>query len=169
MADNYLERRMEDLRTGRPSSPSNHRSGGSLRNSHSLNLVFPITRILVAEGLSELGMALVKAFRSVDMKVAFSAPSCPEGTFFARKSGARFCPSPDMGSVIVSLEKAWGGVDMVVITSTEVNRIAYTRHQEGGPAVLAVNPESFPSETPESLARTVLLASHPGVRPILDH
>ena len=51
MADNYLERRMEDLRSGRlTADTARMRAKAPARNPHRLSVVFPEMRILVADG-----------------------------------------------------------------------------------------------------------------------
>ena len=106
MADNYLERRMEDLRSGRlAADTARMRAKTPARNPHRLSVVFPEMRILVADGLSDFGKALVKAFRSVGMKVAFCATDATEGRRFAQESGARSCNATRPDTVLADILK----------------------------------------------------------------
>lgn len=164
MADNYLERRMEDLRSGRIGASARRHTAMSAKNPHTLTVTFPEMRILVADGLSELGKAIVKAFRSVGMKVAFCAPEQREGNLFAQESGARYCPVAEMDQALPGLEKAWGGIDLWVVAGHDGEKVVYREARDGLPPALSVNPELFPDTTHESLARMVLLLAHPSFR-----
>lgn len=165
MADNYLERRMEDLRSGRlTADTARMRAKAPARNPHRLSVVFPEMRILVADGLSDFGKALVKAFRSVGMKVAFCATDATEGRRFAQESGARSCNAARPDTVLADILKAWGGLDLIVKAYDGTKKASRTEAHDGLPPTLAVNPALFPGETPESIARIALILAHPDFR-----
>ena len=141
MADNYLERRMEDLRSGRlAADTARMRAKTPARNPHRLSVVFPEMRILVADGLSDFGKALVKAFRSVGMKVAFCATDATEGRRFAQESGARSCNATRPDTVLADILKAWGGLDLIVKEYDGTKKASRTEAHDGLPPTLAVNP-----------------------------
>lgn len=167
MADNYLERRMEDLRSGRIGAAARHRTGAPAKSRHTLSVTFPEMRILVADGLSDLGKAIIKAFRSVGMKVAFCAPEQHEGNLFAQESGARYCPVAEMAQALPGLEKAWGGIDLAVAAGRDEKKVICREAHDGLPPTLTVNPELFAGVTHESLARMLLLLAHPAFRPLI--
>lgn len=165
MADNYLERRMEDLRSGLlAADTARMRAKTPARNPHRLSVVFPEMRILVADGLSDFGKALVKAFRSVGMKVAFCATDATEGRRFAQESGARSCNATRPDTVLADILKAWGGLDLIVKEYDGTKKASRTEAHDGLPPTLAVNPALFPGETPESIARIALILAHPDFR-----
>jgi len=175
MADNYLERRMEDLRSGRLAADTARlRSKAPAKNPRRLSITFPEMRVLVTDGLSDSGKAIVKAFRSVGMKVAFCAPSSAEGSLFAQQSGARFCPTQhgadtpesadDFREALAGLEKAWGGIDLIIWEYKGFEKAARIEASAGFPPTLALNPARFPGETPESIARIALILAHPDFR-----
>lgn len=180
MADNYLERRMEDLRSGRLAADTARlHSKAPARNPRRLSITFPEMRVLVADGLSDTGKAIVKAFRSVGMKVAFCAPSSAEGNLFAQQSGARFCPTQhgtetpedydDFREALAGLEKAWGGIDLIVWEHEGTEKAARIEANAGFPPTLALNPARFPGGTPpESIARIALILAHPDFGPFLE-
>lgn len=89
MADNYLERRMEQYRAERPKSFSRG--------------VKPQRAVFVTDGLSEQGIALVRSLSSDPAcAVAFAGTDRVEGTRLAQLTGTRFYPI----SETLTLDKA---------------------------------------------------------------
>lgn len=92
MADNYLERRMEDYRAGKlaPAHRSAASAGRAVRREGELILKFPRLRVLVAGSAGGTGEAVVRAFREIDCRVDFLDADYTAGNALAQKSGARF-------------------------------------------------------------------------------
>lgn len=118
MADNYLERKMEEHRAGRGVSyrpkltPSGKKQG-------EISLKFPPRRVFVTGGASGIGKAIVTAFRNAGCRVAFCDVNVKEGTLTAQSSGARFYPV-DVTDV-AALEQCmhdifdlWGDIDVLI-------------------------------------------------------
>lgn len=114
MADNYLENKMEEHRRGadityrRRLSPTGGRPG-------EVCLKIAPLRVLVTDGGTEAGAAIVRRLRSAGCRVAFAASDGRAGTRLAQESGSRFCPSSLGQGIIADLETAWGGVDVLVV------------------------------------------------------
>lgn len=92
MADNYLERRMEDYRAGKL-APAHRRAvsaARAVRREGELILKFPRLRVLVAGSAGGTGEAVVRAFREIDCRVDFLDADYTVGNALAQKSGARF-------------------------------------------------------------------------------
>ena len=88
MADNYLERRMEEYRSGKLSSrPKAVRTVS--RGEGDLVVHFPKLRVLIAGGLDAVGRAIVGAFRQVDCRVAFFDTDYRQGNLMAQSTGDR--------------------------------------------------------------------------------
>lgn len=118
MADNYLERKMEEHRAGnatayRPKlTPSGKRQG-------ELTFKFPPRRVFVTGGASGIGKAVVKAFCDAGCKVAFCDNDNTAGTRTAQSLGARFYPVDvtdvtALEACMQSLFDLWGDIDVVV-------------------------------------------------------
>lgn len=118
MADNYLERRMEEYRSGalaknkRNLSPSGNKPG-------KFSIDFPPRRVYVTGGASGIGAAIVKAFCDAGCRVAFCDIDPDKGTETARKCGAQFHPLDvtDVQVLEASLAKvrhAWGDIDIII-------------------------------------------------------
>ena len=141
---------MEDLRSGRlVADTARTRAKTPARNPHRLSVVFPEMRILVADGLSDFGKALVKAFRSVGMKVAFCATDATEGRRFAQESGARSCNATRPDTVLADILKARGGLDLIVKeydgTKRPVAQKPTTVFRRHSPSTRHSSPERHPS------------------------
>ncbi len=118
MADNYLERKMEEYRSGKSSgyraklTPSGDRPGR-------LSVKFPPRRVFVTGGASGIGKAIVKAFCNAGCRVAFCDIDAKSGAATAQTSGAQFHPV-DVADVaaleacVTRVIEAWGDIDVLV-------------------------------------------------------
>lgn len=119
MADNYLEKRMADYRSGRLSS----RRGASVRKSPSagaLVLKYGGERVLITvpaelpEADVERLTALVMTLRGADLQVALSGAD-GAGAVLAQRYGLRFYPSAiPPADVVADLTRRWGGADLFI-------------------------------------------------------
>ena len=90
MADNYLEKKMEDLRMGKTgtSAPRRRLSPGAGK----ICFDFPTRRVLVAGGCHGIGEAIVDAYLHTGCKVAVFDTDKDKGSAMARDKGIRFYP-----------------------------------------------------------------------------
>ena len=126
MADNYLERKMEDLRRGPVKSysgrPSAHRTGY-------IQFPFPPKRVIIASDLASLN-SIAKAFLKADCKVAVMNSNREVGEKMAHDEGIRYYPvhldninelSPfsneDLEKAFENLLEAWRDVDILIADS----------------------------------------------------
>ncbi|MDE5796165.1 MAG: SDR family NAD(P)-dependent oxidoreductase [Muribaculaceae bacterium] len=129
MADNYLERKMEDLRSGRLGSStgkvSTSRPVYSSRpvagNSKTLNFNLTSRRILIIGGCSGIGENVTQAFVKAGCRVAVFDTDREEGQNITKDGRIRFTPFvPEDTSTLErawqNLITAWHDVDTVVIT-----------------------------------------------------
>lgn len=149
MADNYLERRMDDYRSGRL-APRKSSSRTSLP-ADALVMSYPPMKVLLwaPEG-SEWLEPMVKALRSVGLKVAFCAPSSAQNTALGQRLGARFYPSSlARQAVSDDIDQHWGGVDLT---------LSFDGKSIGGEVI-----EFMPiaGSDPEALCRAVAFMLHP--------
>ena len=127
MADNYIERKMEDLRAGKLNVGSAARPFGKGKNYVSFPM--PQRRVLIIEGSSQPARTIAGYFVKAGCKVAILDQESETGTFMAKNEGVRLIPvSADIhSSIIVSFENlyaAWRGVDIVVSSSEYAHRCA---------------------------------------------
>lgn len=120
MADNYLEKRMEDYRAGKL-APKAHRcvTVTQRRNPNDFVLSFPQLRVLILGGALPLVGALVRSFRRVGCSVALCNTDIKASTSIAQSEGARYYPFDPLDAgrreqVLTDLARRWGGVDVVV-------------------------------------------------------
>lgn len=82
MADNYIERKMEELeaRKAMPKKPVSNRAGHK-------------RRVFVTGGASGIGKAIVKAFGNEGYRVAFCDRDAERGKETSKETGALFFPA----------------------------------------------------------------------------
>lgn len=115
MADNYLERKMEEHRAG-GTAPRRRTSPVAGRRQGELTVKFPQRRVLVTGGAKGIGSAVVEAFRKADCTVDFIDIDRKEGQLTAQRTGARFIPA-DVADP-VQLNKA---LDLVLETRGDID------------------------------------------------
>lgn len=119
MADNYLERRMEDYRSGKLSVRSPHHAHGKSHIAGSADLSG--LRVIVTDGLSSpTASYIVNNLLQEGCKVAFMGADSKEGSKLAQASGAQFHPVRDTASAdalsaaVSHVTNRWGGVDVII-------------------------------------------------------
>lgn len=125
MADNYLERRMEDYRNGKLSTM---RMSSVTVKRPSMQL-----RVFIIGGDTQLGIEYVNNLRKCNWKVAFTDSDLKSGRTLAQASGAQHHPiSVDkVEAITASIRKVmdlWGAIDIVInccnnLSSEVVNAI----------------------------------------------
>lgn len=121
MADNYLERRMEDYRAGRLGHPASHSRATTLPSpqaepSLSGARVFIVTRSASA---SPRTAALIRLLRSQGCRVAFTDTDSAAGNRLAQATGAQCHPVDCSDADALDRSRAlicrrWGGIDWEV-------------------------------------------------------
>lgn len=121
MADNYLEKQMEDYRAGKlaPKTRAVHVTSAPLRNPGDFVMAFPQLRVVLLGGDVRLVEVLARMFRDVECRVALCSPDSKSFTPLAQSTGCRYYPfDPAIEAkrlaVIYDLTDRWGGVDVVV-------------------------------------------------------
>lgn len=118
MADNYLERKMEDYRSGKGGTSKIKRVSLNPKQG-TVNVKFPPRRVFVTGGASGIGRAIVEAFRKIDCRVAFCDIDTKAGMSTAQATGAQFYPVDvrDVNALeacMTRLLDAWGDIDVIV-------------------------------------------------------
>lgn len=113
MADNYLENRMADYRSGQTSASV--QAAKATRTAIKKNS----PSVLIVGGETEKGKQLIRYFRSLGWRVAFTHPALTDGRTLAQTTGAQHHPIDPMngealnGSICLIAER-WGHLDMIV-------------------------------------------------------
>lgn len=121
MADNWLERRMDDYRAGRLASPR-HKQTRPAAPSDSQTAPLAGARIFIrcrSVTASPAATALVRLLASTGCKVAFTDTDSAAGNSLARATGTQCHPIDIADEVALkrSLElvnRRWGGIDFTV-------------------------------------------------------
>ncbi|MDE5651892.1 MAG: hypothetical protein K2G75_03425 [Muribaculaceae bacterium] len=117
MADNYLEKRMEDLRSGRL---SRHGAASSSPRRDSLQWRYPPRRVLLIGNDTEKMTAATAAFVGAECRVAVATDCHDLGKKLRAAHGVRLYDFSDADSGLLidvcvdDLFKAWRDVDIVV-------------------------------------------------------
>jgi hypothetical protein len=109
MADNYLEKRMED-----------YRRGAQVRHVSSHGLKYPAVGVFVSQADSPMARAIIKIFVEAGSRVAFTLADPAAGRLMAQQCGGRFYPMTDyeaLADVAARGEK----IDLVVACGGDVN------------------------------------------------
>lgn len=119
MADNYLERRMEDLRSGRLAASSRVASPTGPRKGY-LSMPFPMRRVLVVGDIRGLGRHIATAFVKAGCNTAVFDPDKAEGERLAHDHGVRFhcvdlSDPEEISKAMANLFKAWSDLDIIII------------------------------------------------------
>ncbi|MCM1522609.1 MAG: hypothetical protein NC039_08165 [Muribaculaceae bacterium] len=154
MADNYLERRMEDYRSGRLAQKSKRTHSGGGKAQDTLTLRYPHMRVLVMDEQEpdERLVALIKELRSVGLQVAFTADNPTSGQRLSQDTGSRHYPSTIPPETIINdLTERWGGVDVVLTLGGSFK-------SDTTPTYQIVFPDGV---APRNVARGILFLLHP--------
>lgn len=135
MADNYLEKRMEDLRSGKlnTSGYKQKHTTGTPKAGY-LSIPFPERRVLIVGSCGEIGEAIASAFRKAGCKTALFDADKTTGERLAHDIGIRFHntdtgSSEDLQKSLGNLLNAWHDIDITVCiiddkaTADEMTRI----------------------------------------------
>lgn len=118
MADNYLERKMEDLRSGRLGNDIRKAASPGPRKGV-IQVAFPPRRVLVTGGCNGIGRAVARAFLKAGCKVAVMDCDKAAGEAMAAAEGIRFYHTDlaDTAAIEKGMENlfsAWKDLDIVV-------------------------------------------------------
>ena len=136
MADNYLERKMEEYRRQRPAATH---CTPSYRGAASAPLPLPGVRVLVDAGMDVPVPEVVVALVNAGCRVAFRCSDAAAGNRLAQSCGARALPL-ERARALQNLFKAWGGVDILIVgdSDTDYAAEALSRCRPGRGRVLTI-------------------------------
>ncbi len=170
MADNYLEKRMEEYRSGRLASRS--RTSASMRaprKNNQLTLAYPsMTVVIFAGALDGIVDDTVAAFAAVGCRVAFTADDGASSARLAQRTGARFYPSAiSADDIIADISARWSAPDVALFFTPvgEAGKVLPT-------SVRMIDAQRLVGRHPDvsasMLARHLLYLSHPDNAFLID-
>ncbi len=118
MADNYLERKMEEYRSGISQHRVVKRTPSGAKPG-TINIKFPSRRVFVTGGAKGIGRAIVGAFRNADCRVAFCDNDTKAGAATAQAMGAKYYPidvtdANALDTCLTRIIEEWGDIDVIV-------------------------------------------------------
>ena len=127
MADNYLEKKFEELHSGRLNGGRTGRRTPMKTPIGKILVPFSPQRVFVTDGISDLAQTIMSEFVKTASKVAFSltgdyVDTLRLGAQIAQRTGSRFYPYDSVRSVDV-LTQDWGGVDVFIDIDAEAKRV----------------------------------------------
>lgn len=120
MADNYLERKMEEhCANSHSRRPANAQSPSAGSHPGYLTIKFPPRRVFITGGAKGVGRAIIDAFREASCQVAFCDVNCKTGNTTAQETGARYYPldvadTEALDRAMRDVIKRWGGIDIII-------------------------------------------------------
>lgn len=116
MADNYLERKMEELRSGRL-QPSPRTALGVRKGYRQVR--WPVQRALVCVP-GEQGEAYARALTQAGTRTALATADADRGQQLAHDAGVRFCPfdaqNPEaLAEIFDDLTRTWRDLELAVV------------------------------------------------------
>lgn len=122
MADNYLERKMEEYRAGKLTGKTSMKHRGSTlipATGYDVELLGTKRVLVVGDCLKDSGLELLKLFRSIGCKVAFCDKDSKQGSAIAQQTGCRFYPvdyddENKLANAKENLIAHWEGLDIVI-------------------------------------------------------
>lgn len=156
MADNYLERRMEEHRLAQHGGVNRRHVTGLKRGQVAVD--YPSMRILVAGADDDCGQAVVSGFRRMGCRVALTAANVKVGTAMAQRSGAQYHP----GGVMEALERLAAAGDSVEVLVDIAGLTAIGEIASQFPDVRCIVPPGFILQNgPEAVASWCIFVAHP--------
>lgn len=135
MADNYLEKRMDDYRRSRTGA----RVAVTARPRNSFVARMPAVRVLMLctdpAGFPLRSVASVLS--PCGVRVAFMAGDRGEGTDIAQSSGALYLPLHSISDALAELKARWGGIDMVIADTNYAG--LYAGHSDGETRIVVIS------------------------------
>ncbi|MDE6268017.1 MAG: hypothetical protein K2M04_02930 [Muribaculaceae bacterium] len=169
MADNYLERRMEEHRRG-GGEQSVRRVAAVVASSrlteNDLVVRFPALRVMIAGNDDrELTEALARRFRSVGGRVALVAPKDMLLTKTGQQAGCRIYQANhsdrnELERAMADAVRAWGGVDVMVMTGVLPAPAAEMASAEKEPGRVWLNVAREDGDDASDVALATLMAVH---------
>lgn len=119
MADNYLEKQMEDYRAGKFALKPRQKVSVHSHRPGQLIASYPQLRVFITGGASGIGESCVKAFRKIDAKVAFCDIDIKRGNETSQKFGARFYPldakdASKLNGAMNDVLSCWDDIDILI-------------------------------------------------------
>lgn len=152
MADNYLEKKMEEHRS-RMAAGAVTRPRRSAAATQAL--VFPERRVLVIAEGRDWQRDVITALRGAGHKVAIIDP---HGATLAQATGARCYPftTDRVNDVVEDIIKRWGGLD-ITVKATRDDEISVENSADGFSAAVTAADDS-------DAAAAVVMLTHPSAR-----
>ena len=150
MADNYLEKKMEEHRSRQGSAPRRYAPAKSPAG------LFPCRTVLVAGAGEEWEAGAVAALRAAGHRVAILNPA---GAALAQATGARCYPytRERLADAVADIKNHWGSLD-IIVKATPEKKVAAVNLLDGYTATVDA------AASPAAIA----LATHPAARFILS-
>lgn len=150
MADNYLEKKMEDYLRG---------AQGAQRRTHistpagTATIKYPSIRVILTDGCSDNGREIIDTLRALRCRIAFTDPDTAAATRLAQNTGSQFHPNSTITQILQRLQAA-GDPATAIITPNDKRRIIYRPDH-------SYIPQPASCHTPREIATFCAYALHP--------
>lgn len=118
MADNYLEKKMEEYRSGALSRPNVRRHSPSGARPGTVSFKIDQLRVLVTDGSTNAAQAVIRKLRDAGCRVAFVSADDKAGRTLSQATGSRYYPAAAADGAMSDLREVWGGVDALIVVGS---------------------------------------------------
>ncbi len=175
MADNYLERRMEDLKAGRLSATP--RSASARPRKGTIGFAFPPRRVLIAASPDDTILEIIRNYQKAECRTALFDTDKDGGEALAYREGIRFSlvdrdDAEALRTALADLLKAWRGIDIVVTDARAArcrevleehlhsHHLRYPIPTDYACRLITLHPDT--QQKPADMARNCMFLSLPG-------
>lgn len=128
MADNYLERRMEEYRSGKLTRQGSRRVAGFSAPKDKILVDFPQRTVIVAGNPDVVSEVVVRSFIAAGCNTAFCCGDMRKGQLLAQATGARFYrleSTSDHGltDIVGDVTAHWNAPDTLVVIGDKVKAV----------------------------------------------
>ncbi len=120
MADNYLEKKMDEYRRSSAAPAVKRRLSPSGERPGVVSLRIAPLRVLVTDVSDDYAAAIVRRLREAGCRVAFVAADDKAGRALSQSTGSRYYPASLAPGAVTDVAKAWDGCDAVVFTDSSM-------------------------------------------------
>ncbi|MCM1348580.1 MAG: hypothetical protein NC338_04140 [Firmicutes bacterium] len=114
MADNYLEKRMEDYLRGTPAGKNSYKISRNVFREP-----MPQRHVIMMGQVNDLAKSIMVKLSGCGCKVAFTSSNDTTPSKLAQETGALFVPGSNVDRMLEVAKSRWGTIDFIIAIETK--------------------------------------------------